>query len=151
MFARRSPKPLLVTTEATTRVKRMTPPTGPALPMGEHVTGAAAATEDTVRAIRQSALVIGFLASGAAPTLLTDGIFRALTEVEGCGLPTSGSRAHFSSDWCDTPAARRRLVATLARHQPAPDPTGTLTRLTVATWLRTSGYAASPELLIADR
>lgn len=149
MFGRRQDKPLLVTTEVTTRVKRMTPPSGPAIPLAEHQPSPAAQPEDAPRAIRQSALVIGFLASGAAPSLLTEGVHRALTEPEGCGLAGGDSRAAFAEEWCSTPERRRRLVAALVLHQPAPDPTGTRTRLAVATWLRASGFAALPEAIVS--
>lgn len=149
MFGRRHEKPLLVTTEVTTRVKRMTPPTGPALPLGEHQSSGAAHVEDAPRAIRQSALVIGFLASGAHPTLLTDGVYAALTDAAGCGLPATTSREGFADEWCTSPERRRRLVAALVLHQPAANPTGTRTRLAVATWLRNSGFAAVPEAIVA--
>ncbi len=149
MFGRRQSKPLLVTTEVTTRVRRMTPPVGPALPLAAHADGARApAPEDTPRAIRQSALVIGFLASGVEPTLLTDGVHAALTDPAGCALPGGDDRAAFALEWCASPDARRRLVATLALAGPVPDATGTRTRLAVAAWLRTSGYAVAPELLV---
>lgn len=148
MFGRRHEKPLLVTTEVTTRVKRMTPPSGPAIPMAGHQPAQPALEEDTPRAIRQSALVIGFLASGAQPTLLTDGVHLALTDAEGCGLAGGDSREGFAAEWCATPERRRRLVATLVLHQPAAHPTGTRTRLAVATWLRNSGFAAEPEPII---
>lgn len=150
MFGRRQSKPLLVTTEATTKVKRNTPPSGPALPMGGFVGEAQAAPEDVARVVRQSALVIGFLASGAHPALLTDGVHAALTEPDGCGLAAGSGRADFADDWCSTPDRRRRLVAALVLHQPAGSATGTRTRLAVATWLRSAGFASAPESLLGD-
>jgi hypothetical protein len=149
MFGRRHEKPLLVTTEVTTRVKRMTPPTGPAIPLAEHQPSPASQQEDAPRAIRQSALVIGFLASGAPAALLTEGVHRALTEAEGCGLPGADSREAFAEEWCSTPERRRRLVTALVLHQPAANPTGTRTRLAVATWLRNSSFASVPEAIVA--
>ena len=149
MFGRRRSQPLLVTTEVTTRVKRTTPPVGPAIPLGAATGDRAAPTgEDPARAIRQSALVIGFLAAGAHPELLTDGVLAALGEPDACGVPADGGRDGFVATWCADAARRRRLVTHLAVARPAPDPTASAIRQAVAGWLRASGYAATPDALL---
>jgi hypothetical protein len=148
MFGRRRSQPLLVTTEVTTRVKRTTPPVGPAIPLGaargERDAGPG---EDTARVIRHSALVIGFLAAGAHPGLLTDGVWAALTDPDACGVPAAGGPDDFAATWCADAVRRRRLITHLAVARPASDPTAAGIRQAVAGWLRASGYAAAPDVL----
>ena len=121
----------------------MPAPQGPRLPMSE-VTPLSGSSPraDVVAAVRESGVVIAFLASGGTRAHLTTRVHDALTSPEGCGLGRSSSLVEFAEQYCDTDDGKRRLVQALAMHRPASDPTALLTRMAITAWVRTVGLAA---------
>lgn len=147
IFRRRQPPPhLIVSSNALGRMSsRMPAPQGPSLPLSEMAPRACATAQaDVVAAVRDSGIVIGFLASGGARALLTAHVYDVITSPDGCGLGRSSSLVSFAEQFCDSADGRRRLVQALAVHRPAHDPTALLTRMAITAWVRTVGLVAKP-------
>ena len=146
IFRRRPPPPhLLVSSNAVRRMPSSMPaPQGPILPLGEraHRVGAAPLA-DVSAAVRNSAIVIGFLAAGGARAQLSTRVHDVITSPYGCGLCGGSSSDSFAEQFCDSVHGHRRLVQALAMPRPAADPTALLTRAAITAWVRAVGLAAA--------
>ncbi|MCC7052233.1 MAG: hypothetical protein IT355_03130 [Gemmatimonadaceae bacterium] len=146
MIFRRRPSnsQLIVSTNALRRMpNKMPEPQGPILPMSELAQRAGAAPRaDSLAAVRDSGVVIAFLASGATRAHLTTRVYDVITAQEGCGLGRSSSLQSFADQFCETPDGKRRLAQALSVIRPTPDPTAQLTRASITAWVRSVGLAA---------
>ncbi len=97
---------------------------------------------DVVAAVRDSGVVIAFLAGGGSRHGLTARVYDVVTSQAGCGLGRSSSLGAFAEQFCDSADGKRRLVQLLAVHRPSSDPTALLTRMAITAWVRTVGLAA---------
>ena len=123
----------------------MPAPEAPLLPLGgerAHRDGAAPLA-DVSAAVRDSAIVIGFLAAGGARAQLSTRVHEVITSPYGCGLCRGGSSDSFAEQFCDSVPGRRRLVQLLVVPRPAADPTAVLTRAAITAWVRAVGLAAT--------
>ena len=121
----------------------MPAPQGPSIPMSEVAPRSGDVPRaDVMAAVRDSGIVIAFLANGGVRAYLTTRVYDAITAPEGCGLGRCSDLVAFAEEFCDTADGRRRLVQALAVHRPATDPTALLTRMAVTAWVRTVGLAA---------
>ena len=146
MFFRRRPPQaqLIVSTNVMRRVQSQMPaPQAPSIPLSDAAARTGAVPQaDVIAAVKDSGVVIAFLASGGGRAQLTRRVHDVITAVEGCGLGRSADLSEFAEEYCDSADDKRRLVQALAIHRPSKNPTALLTRMAITAWVRTVGLAA---------
>ncbi|MBC7844172.1 MAG: hypothetical protein H7099_17815 [Gemmatimonadaceae bacterium] len=121
----------------------MPAPQAPSIPLSDAAARAGAVPQaDVITAVRNSGVVIAFLAGGGGRAHLTTRVYDVIASADGCGLGRSANLSEFAEEYCDSADDKRRLVHALAVHRPSTNPTALLTRMAITAWVRTVGLAA---------